>query len=65
MDVNIEEIISTVRAIDSDSLVSSRAMASIVRSVLQAVDERDEHRKRVRAERRITAGVAHEQAEEE
>jgi hypothetical protein len=60
MEVQINEWQSTIQAVDSDSVLSPQQMAKIVRTVLQAVDERDAHRERVRAEQRITSGVSHE-----
>jgi len=60
MEVQINEWQSTMQAVDSDSLLSPQQMEKIVRAVLRAVDERDAHRERVRAEQRITSGVSHE-----
>jgi len=65
MDVEIGEISSTVHAVDGNSLLSPRLMAQIVHQVLQAVREERDHHKRVRAERKVSNGVSHEQAEEE
>jgi hypothetical protein len=65
MEVQINEVQSTVRAVDHDSLISPKTLERIVRSVLSAVDDRDNHRKRVRAEQRITQGVSHELEEGE
>lgn len=65
MEVDIHEMQSTVRAVDHDSLISPKTMDRIVRSVLAAVDDRDSHRKRVRAEQKITQGVSHELEEQE
>ena len=48
-----------------DSLLAPQTMDRIVRTVLQAVEEAEAHRKRVRAEQRITPGVSHEQGAEE
>ena len=64
MEVHINDIVSTVHAVDGDSLLSPRTMEELMQCFLQAVDQRDDHRRSVRAERRITAGVAAEQAEE-
>jgi hypothetical protein len=61
MDVQINDLQSTVRAVDSDSLLSPQTMEKIVRVVLQAVNDQEAHRKRVGAEQRITNGVSHEQ----
>ncbi len=60
MEVQINDLTSTVRAVDGDTLLSPQTMEKIVRVVLQAVEERDAHRLRVRAEQRITSGVSHE-----
>lgn len=60
MEVEINELSSTVQAIDGDSLLTPKTMERIVRVVLQAIDERDSHRQRVRAEQRITSGVSYE-----
>jgi len=65
MDVHVGEIVSTVRAVDSDALLSPQVMEKIVQAVLRAVDERDAHAQRVRAEQRVTSGVRDEQAGEE
>jgi hypothetical protein len=60
MDVQIGEITSDVRAIDADAMLSPRTMAAIIRAVLNALDDRDEHRRRTHGERRITRGVSSE-----
>ena len=65
MHVQINELNSTVRAVDSDSLLSPQTLEKIVRVVLQAVDEQESHRQRVRAEQRITRGVSYELEESE
>ena len=65
MPVNIQEIVSTVRAVDGDALVSPQVLGRIVEGVLQAVEARERHDERVRADTRVTAGVAHEQSEED
>lgn len=61
MDVEIGEVVSTVRAVDGDGLLAPQTLDRIVRAVLRVVDERDAHRQRVAAERRVGAGVAAEQ----
>ena len=65
MDVEINEVQSTVRAVDHDSLLAPHTMERIIRSILAALDDRDNHRKRVKAEQRITDGVSHELEEQE
>ena len=64
MEVNIEEVVSTVRAVDGDALLTPQTLRKIVSVVLQAVNEQDSHRKRVSAEQRITPGVSAEQGAE-
>jgi hypothetical protein len=61
VEVEINDLQSTVRAVDGDSLLSPQAMEKIVRVVLQAVNDQEAHRQRVRAEQRISRGVSHEQ----
>lgn len=60
MEVQINDLQSTVRAVDGDALLSPQTMEKIVRAVLQAVNDQEAHRQRVRAEQRITSGVSHE-----
>ena len=57
MEVRIGEIVSSIRAVDTEQLLSPPLLARIVTEVLRAVDERDDHRHRVAAERRVTSGV--------
>jgi hypothetical protein len=64
MDVQIGDVSSTVRAVDGDSLLAPQTLEKIVRLVLQAVKDQDEHDKRVRAEQRVTGGVSKELEEE-
>jgi len=61
MQVNIDEIVSNVRLLDDQSLLSPPVLRRIVETVLAAVEEREAHRERVAAEQRITSGVAEEQ----
>lgn len=63
MDVHINEVQSTVRAVDGDSLLSPQTLQKIVSVVMQAVRDDDAHRERVRAEQRISGGVAREMEE--
>ena len=64
MDVQIGDVTSTVRAVDGDSLLTPQTLEKIVRIVLQAVRDQEDHAKRVRAEQRITVGVSKELEEE-
>ena len=64
MDVQIGDVTSTVRVVDGDSLLTPQTMEKIVRVVLQAVRDQEDHTKRVRAEQRISGGVSKELEEE-
>jgi len=61
--VQIEEIAATVRAVDGETLLAPRTLASIVAAVLAAVEAREGHAARLRAETAVTGGVASEQAD--
>jgi hypothetical protein len=65
MQVEIQEIVSTVRTVDGESLLAPQTLARIVAAVLAAMEARTAHDERWRAETRVTGGVAHEQAEGE
>jgi hypothetical protein len=64
MDVEIGEVVSSVRAVDGDALLSAPTMERIVRAVLRAMSEEERHRERVESERRISGGVRDEQLED-
>ena len=64
MEVEIGDLNSTVRAVDGETLLSSSTLEKIVRIVLQAVDDRESHRRRVRDEERISPGINHDQEAE-
>lgn len=61
MSVHIGEFVNTVRAIDGDALLEPQTLEKIVRAVLRAVEEREAHACRVKAEQRVTSGVRQEQ----
>ena len=65
MEVEISDLQSTVRAVDGDALISPSTMETIVRIVLQAVDDREAHRRRVYREQRVSYGHRHELEEME
>lgn len=60
MDVQIGEVTATVRAVDGSALLSPEVMKQIVTVVMRAVEDREAHRDRVSAERRVTGGVSQE-----
>jgi|UniRef100_UPI0035C9E1DF hypothetical protein len=53
MDVIINEVVSSIRLIDHQSLLDERTLGSIVRAVLAAVDDRDSHRRRREEESQV------------
>lgn len=61
MQVEINEVVSTVRAVDGHALLDPQTLHRIVQAVLQALENHEVHRERVRTETRVTAGVAKEQ----
>jgi hypothetical protein len=65
MNVQIDEVVATVRAVDGSTLLTPDVMRQIVTAVVRAVQEQEGHRGRVDAERRVTGGVSAERDEEE
>ena len=61
MEVHIDEIVSTVRAVDDQSVLGPETLGAIVEAVMSALDERELHRERTGAERNVTGGVREEQ----
>ncbi len=57
MDVNINEISSTVRTMDSESLLTPQVLNKIVEAVLSAVKEQEDYRMRMRSELQIKSSV--------
>jgi hypothetical protein len=64
-EVEIGDVTSTVRAIDGGTLLAPQTLRRIVEAVLEALEARDLHRHRVRAERRVTASVVADMDERE
>lgn len=60
MDVEIREVVTTVSAIENTALASPEVLHQIVKMVLRAIRDREEHAARVLAERRVTGGVSQE-----
>ena len=60
MSVEIGEVSSTVRAVDGDAPLSSRALAQLAAAVARALRDGGESEKRAAAERQITGGVSAE-----
>lgn len=60
MQVEINEVVSTVRAIDGEALLSPQTLSRIVAAVINAMEDVESHRDRVRAETEVARGVATE-----
>lgn len=60
-EVEVHEMVGSIRAMDQQQLLSPQIMGRIVGEVMRAIDERQAYRARVDAERRITSGVRDEQ----
>ncbi|MFQ5812405.1 MAG: hypothetical protein ACE5I2_04330 [Anaerolineae bacterium] len=58
MDVHIGEMNSTVRATDSQSLVSPQILDQIVRAVLERLREEQAREERAEADRRLRSSVS-------
>ncbi len=56
MDVEIDEVVSTVTAVDDEALLAPAVLRQILQAVLRAVREERAHEERVRGEQRINAG---------
>jgi hypothetical protein len=61
MEVNIGEVNSTVRAMDSRSLLSVEVLECIVRAVMERLREEEGYRQRTEAERRLSPGIGTEE----
>jgi len=64
MEVHINDIVSTVHAVDGDALLAPQTLAKIVQAVLEVMREQEEHRMRVRSEKQVSNGVRDELDEE-
>lgn len=58
MDVQIGEITSTVRAMDSQTLLHPTVVEQLVRLMLRRVREAEAHDRRVQEERKLNPGVS-------
>lgn len=54
MEVHIDEMQSSVRAVDGTSLLSPQVMQKIIEAVMKAVEEREAHRDRVKSEQSVS-----------
>lgn len=65
MDVEIHEVVATVRSVSGDSLLSQRTLKTIVETVLKAVRAERESETRQGTDRRVTTGARDEQEGED
>jgi len=56
MDVIVEEVVSTIRAVDSEALLHPRVVARLIQAVLTAVDEKQMRDRRRKDDARIGDG---------
>ena len=63
-DIRIDEVCSTVHAVDNTSLLEPKTLRCIVNAVLEAVRAERAHQDRVNAEQNISGGVAREMERE-
>jgi len=57
MEVNINEIVSNIKAVDSDTLLTPQVLHKIVNVVLETIHEEEAHRKRINWEQQVSKGV--------
>jgi hypothetical protein len=60
MEVQINEIVSSIRTVDQQQLLSPKLLQRLVHEVMRAIEERDAHKRRIKDERKITSGVRDE-----
>ena len=57
MEVTIGELESTVTTYDAEAMLTPRTLAAIVAAVLDAINDRDEHRERLATETNVSNSV--------
>jgi hypothetical protein len=60
MNVEINEVSSTVRAMDGRAMLSPAVLERIVSALAQAIKEGEAREQRAQGERRVTGGVSDE-----
>lgn len=60
MEVQINEIVSSIRTVDQQQLLSPQLVQKLVQEVIRVMDDRDAHKRRVMDERKVTSGVRDE-----
>ena len=64
MDIHIGDVTSTVRVMDGEAILAPKTLNVIVQAVMQAIHEREQHQKRVRAEQKLYGSVNADQDNE-
>jgi hypothetical protein len=57
MEVHIQDVIATVRAVSTDSVLTQRSLEKIMHTVVGAMRADQQHRDRLMADRRVASGV--------
>jgi len=60
MEVQINEIVGSIRTVDQQQLLSPKLLQRLVHEIMRAIEERDAHKRRIKDERKITSGVRDE-----
>ena len=60
-EVHIRNVVSTVRAVDGDSLLSRGVLEKIVVAVLAALAQEEQAKRSAKSDTSVTSGVAAEQ----
>lgn len=61
MEVHINEVVSTARAVSGDTVLSQRTLERIVQMVLNAIRAQHADEERKKRDRRVTGGARDEQ----
>jgi hypothetical protein len=61
MEVHINEVVSTARAVSGDAVLSQRTLEKIVKTVLSALHAQRADEERAKRDRRVTSGARDEQ----
>lgn len=57
MPIHIDEVVSTVHAVDDSALLSPAVLRQIVDAVMKQVRAEEAHRRRVKSEQTVNAGL--------
>lgn len=57
MEINIDEVVSTVRTVSDDAVLSPKLVEQLVTAVLAAMEQRETHKERVKKEQQVVHGI--------